>query len=96
MRDLDRVKMIQAIRDLAQFIEDHPELPCPNSVRAQHSLTKASPRNADIVRDVATMLGKEPDYIEDEHGAAIHWPISAYPETVEYWVHGMTVEAVES
>lgn len=96
MRDLDRVKMIQAIRDLAQFIEDHPELPCPDSVRAQHSLLPSTPENAGVVRDVAAMLGVEPTYINEEHGAAVHWPISAWPEMVEYWVAGNIVEAVES
>jgi hypothetical protein len=96
MRDLDRVKMIQAIRDLAQYIEDHPELPCPNSVRAQHSLIVATPDNEGIVRDVAAMLGDTGKLTVNDTQAYVLAELSAYPESVDYTVHGNIAAAVES
>lgn len=95
MRNTDRVKMIQAIRDLAQFLEDHPELPTPTSCNAQHSLTGASPEHEGVVRDVAAMLGAKVSV--SERAAYVRYEIAAYPESVEYTVHGLlTEEAMKS
>lgn len=89
MRDVDRVKMIQAIRDLAQFVEDHPELPCPTSVHAQHSLTENDPSNEGVVRDVAAMLGEDAKLVVDDgRSAYVRYEIATYPEDVDYSVHG--------
>jgi hypothetical protein len=95
MRDLDRVKMIQAIRDLAQFIEDHPELPCPHAVHAQHSLDRV-PGNEDRVREVAEKLGAAGRLVVTEDQAYVLVELSKYPESADYTIHGLIIAAVES
>lgn len=85
---INRAQAIEAVRALAQWLEDHPEAPAPNSVRAQHSLFPAAAGHADVVRGVASRLGVEPEV--DEDSAWLRIEISPYPIDVSYYVHGRT------
>lgn len=89
-----RAAMIAGIRALAQFVEDHPELPCPNRVTAQHSFME--PLNLDtfeyepvpdapkleLIRRVADQLGVQADIHAES--ASVRHDITEY---VTYVVH---------
>lgn len=87
----DRAECVAAIRDLAQWIEDHPEVPAPQMVDAQYSLLSASPDNADVVRELAEQLGVEPRIGAGATSLKVRL-VSGFPLDVKYIVHGRLTE----
>jgi hypothetical protein len=92
-----RAAVVAGIRALADFIEQHTDLPVPQGVNAQYSVLGESPY-VEIVRDAARVLGVEP--LIDDDSASVHHVLASggYPSPppyfrVTYTVHGNTALA---
>ncbi|HEX5543650.1 MAG TPA: hypothetical protein VFX60_19205 [Micromonospora sp.] len=105
-----RAEVIAGLRAMAQFLEDRPEIPCPQSVRMQHSyvdtydkVTGKLTHSTDaekiaFVQAAASQLGIEPRIYDDGTGAVLEYAVAA---RTTYTVHAKllddgTAEAVNA